>query len=188
MTVTEPAPPEAQPTPRWTVGKVFAGLFIVGSIGFWAWALGPWAPTGNPDDISSQEFLASAETVCATATAAVAEVPIARVSSSPADRAAQLERTNPIYNQMVADLGALGDELVVDAHESEVLGLWLADWDVYMSDRENFKDRLLEADVESAPLDLAFYVTKVDGGAVTRRLDYFANLNDIPSCSSPVDA
>ena len=68
-----------------------------------------------------------------------------------------------------------------DAHDTNLITLWLTDWRQYVVDRDDFSHAL-----RSNP-GATFGVTARDGQQITRAMDAFAGRNRMPSCATPDD-
>lgn len=163
---------------RNTLARGTAVVVVLSLVLFWIWAFSPLAPRGNKDELSDRSFADPAEARCARSLAAVKALPDARKAATAADRADELMVANAELRAMVGDLKALPRG---NANDQRVLGLWLADWDQYVVDREEYIPQL-RADPKAA-----FAVTKRSSAQITRAIDSFANRNKMPSCAVPHD-
>jgi hypothetical protein len=137
------------------------------------------APSGNPDRMRDRAWPSAAELRCAAARDAIAALPTARRSSSPAERAAVIDEATMVLSELVSELGSLpgssGDDL-------DLVKRWLDDWGVYLADRKTHADRLrAEGDVQ--PLLTAL----PDGSSMLERMNGFARVNSMDSCLDPGD-
>jgi hypothetical protein len=88
---------------------------------------------------------------------------------------------------MISDLRA-ATALITAPGELEIVEKWLADWDIYLGDRERHIRKLETADENTSGRDLAFTISEpASGGLYTRRIEGFANVNDMASCRVPGD-
>jgi hypothetical protein len=187
MVEAPPAPggPAASPHPSpdrgsrrgFTIPRVLAVAVALGIAILWIWAfaVGNQTPPGRLDD---RGFTERAEEVCREAGDEVAALPQAYETTSAAERADVVERSNAVYSTMVAELRTMaptgGDDVGM------VTG-WLGDWERYIADRADYAARLRTD--ESA----RFYVTDKDGDQVTEPVDTLANVNGMGSCATPSD-
>ena len=110
----------------------------------------------------------------------IATLTPAAEATSPADRADGMDLATDALADMVVDLallpGGIDDDTVL-------VGMWLEDWAVYLSDRRTHADRLrLEGDVR--PLLTAL---PNGNGSVLKRMNGFARVNDMEACLDPGD-
>ena len=191
---SEPAT-ESGPPRRWRLaGRWLGGLFVVGSFVFWAWAFSPWARTENPARLDDRDFAQWADQRCARAQAAIAEVPTARQAASRAERADQVDRGTDEVEALVADLRLRAEASLRGSTEgegppdTELVEAWLADWDVYVTDRRSHSARLRTADDDTPDRELRFLlVDMTEGSTYTERMDGFSRLNNMDNCQVPGD-
>ncbi len=188
------------------IGKWLAGIFIVGSFVFWAWAFSPLARSENPARLENREFAALAEQLCALNREAMSEIPTPREANSHAERADQVAMGTGLVEVLVADLGALADtKLVEETSEGEVssgeapidedgpsdmelVQAWLQDWETYVGDRHRHTARLQEATEDTPDNEIRFLLLDMtEGSTYTERMDGFARLNDMDACRVPGD-
>ena len=180
---------------RWRlVGRWLAGLFVVGSFVFWAWAFSPWARTENPARLDDRDFAQWADQRCGEAQTAIAAMPTARQAASRAERADQVDRSTDEVEMLVADLRSRADASLSESTGGEgppdaaLVRDWLADWDVYVSDRRSHSTKLRTADDDTPDRELRFLlVDMTEGSTYTERMDGFARLNNMDNCQIPGD-
>ena len=72
--------------------------------------------------------------------------------------------------------------------DAALVGAWLADWDVYVSDRRSHSARLRAAGDDTPDRELRFLlVDMAEGSTYTERMDGFARLNNMDRCQVPGD-
>lgn len=176
------------------MGRWLGGLFVVGSFVFWAWAFSPWARTENPARLDDRDFAQWADQRCARAQAAIAALPTARQAASRAERADQVDRGTDEVEALVAALQLRAEASLPGSTEgdgppdTELVEAWLADWDVYVTDRRSHSDRLRAADDDTPDRELRFLlVDMTEGSTYTERMDGFARLNNMDNCQVPGD-
>ena len=172
---------------RWRlVGRWLGGLFVAGSFVFWAWAFSPWARTENPARLDNREFAQWADQRCAEAQTVIAALPTARQADSRAERADQVDRGTDEVEMLDASLSESTDGK--GPPDAALLRDWLADWDVYVSDRRGHSTRLRTADDDTPDRELRFLlVDMTEGSTYTERMDGFARLNTMDNCQVPGD-
>ena len=184
------------PSPRrWRrLGRWLGGLFVVGSFVFWAWAFSPWARTENPARLDDREFAQWADQRCAEAQTAIAALPTARQAGSREERADQVDRGTDEVEALVSALRLRAETSLSDSTESDgppdtdLVDAWLADWDVYVSDRRGHSDRLRAADDDTPDRELRFLLLDMtEGSTYTERMDGFSRLNNMDACQVPGD-
>ena len=176
------------------VGRWLGGLFVVGSFVFWAWAFSPWARSENPGRLDDRSFVAWADQRCAEAQAAIDDLPSPREASSRAERAEQVDRGTDEVEALVTDIrlraeASLASSTAGDGPpDADLVGAWLEDWDVYVSDRRSHSERLRTADADTPDRELRFLLLDLtEGSTYTERMDGFARLNNMDSCQVPGD-
>ena len=193
MTTEEPSSAPAHG--RWRLlGRWLGGLFVAGSFVFWAWAFSPWARTENPARLDDRTFAQWADQRCARTQTAIAALPTARQAASRAERADQVDRGTDEIEMLVADLRLRAEASLSESTESDgppdvsLVRDWLADWDVYVSDRRSHSAKLRSADEDTPDRELRFLlVDMTEGSTYTERMDGFARLNNMDNCQVPGD-
>ena len=175
-------------------GKWLGGLFVVGSFVFWAWAFSPWARTENPGRLDDRSFVGWADQRCARAQAAIDALPTARQAASRAERADQVDQATDEVEALVADIRLRAEASLPVSTDSEgppdadLVGAWLEDWDVYISDRRSHSERLRTASEDTRDRELRFLLLDLtEGSTYTERMDGFARLNNMDNCQVPGD-
>ena len=176
------------------LGKWLGGLFVAGTFVFWAWAFSPWARTENPGRLDDREFVRWAGQRCAQAQTAIDALPTARQAASREERADQVDRGTDEVEALVADLRLRAEASLSTTTDSGgppdtvLVGAWLDDWDVHVSDRRNHSARLRSADEDTPDRELRFLlVDMTEGSTYTERMDGFARLNNMDNCQIPGD-
>jgi len=161
------------------VVRALLGLLGVAMIVLWVYAFFI-APSGNPDRLQDRAWPESAQERCLEARAVIATMTPAAEAISPASRADDLDLATDALADMVADLALLPGGIDDD---TELVGMWLDDWAIYVSDRRNHAERLrVEGDVR--PLLTAL---PSGTGSVLKRMNGFARVNDMEACLDPGD-
>ena len=176
------------------MGRWLAGLFIVASFVFWAWAFSPWARSENPARLDDRGFARWADQRCAQTQAAIAAVPTARQAGSRAERADQVDQATDEVESLVDDLRLRAQASLSGSTEgggppdASLVRDWLTDWDVYVSDRRSHSAKLRSAGDDTPDRELRFLlVDMTEGSTYTERMDGFARLNDMDNCQVPGD-
>ena len=167
---------------------------MAGSFVFWAWAFSPWARTENPARLDNREFAQWADQRCAGARTAIAAVPTARQAASREERSDQVDRATNEVESLVEDLRTRAQASLATSTEgdgppdADLVRDWLADWDVYISDRRSHSERLRTAGEDTPDRELRFLLLDLtEGSTYTERMDGFARLNDMDNCRVPGD-
>ncbi|MCY4069422.1 MAG: hypothetical protein OXE79_10020 [Acidimicrobiaceae bacterium] len=175
-------------------GRWLAGLFIAGSFVFWAWAFSPWARSENPARIDDRDFAAWADQRCAQAQEVIDALPSARQAASRAQRADHIDLGSNAVASLVTDLRRRAEvslTAVTDSEgpaDTELVGDWLADWDVYVADRRNHVVKLRTASEDTPDRELRFLLLDMtEGSTYTERMNGFARLNEMDNCQVPGD-
>jgi hypothetical protein len=164
---------------RWLVRG--AVVFMVAMWVFVLWLAVIRGRSDSPDRLEDPTFAEQAEAACSARLDLIAELPAASEAADAAERSATLTEANGHLTDMVDDLDDLVP-LVEDDEDRGIVEEWLADWRVYLGDREAYAAELLEDP------DARLLVTPKGGRQVTEYLDQFAKDNDMPACSTPADA
>jgi hypothetical protein len=143
-------------------------------------AIGP-GRAESPDRLANPAFATAAEARCAAALDLVGELQPAPQAANAAERADVLAIANGHFTDMVDDLEDLV-HLAPAGDDREIVQEWLADWRVYLDDRDAYA-RELRVEPKSRLL-----VTAKDGQQITDYVDEFAKDNRMPACSTPLDA
>ena len=172
-------PDPLRPGLHTVVVRTLLGLLGVAMVVLWVYAFFI-APSGNPDRLQDRSWPEMAQQRCLEARAVIDTLPRAAEATSPADRADDLDLATDVLADMVADLALLPGGIDDD---TRLVGMWLEDWAIYVSDRRTHADRLrLEGDVR--PLLTAL---PSDTGSVLKRMNGFARVNDMEACLDPGD-
>lgn len=135
------------------------------------------------DRLEDTAFALAAEERCGEALVQVEELPTASDSPTPEGRAVVLDHANDLYEEMLGDLEDL-TPLVTNTSERQWVEAWLADWWIFLGDREDHADRLRDG------VDSRLLVSEKEGEGrhITGWIDEFALANKMDSCVSPSDA
>lgn len=183
MTGPSPADPEAVADAserRWTPTRLLLTVLVVGMVGMWGYvvylAFGPGRQP-PPDRLDDPAFAIAAEARCSAALDEVVVLPRAVETDSAEDRAAVIDQANDLFAAMLDDL----DELAPSGTDGDLVRLWLADWRIYLDDREAFATAL------RGDPDAQLLVTAKDREQITEYVDAFAADNHMPACATPLD-
>jgi hypothetical protein len=173
-------------TGPWRPTRILILVVVVGLVSMWGYVvyLAFWQGRQPPiDRIDDPAFAEAAEDRCAEAVDRVTELPAAQETTEPAERAAVLDEANATFAVMLDEL----DEMVSLVPAGDQRGNateWLADWRIFLADREDFADRLRT----DAGARMLVSEKAGEGRHVTEWIDEFAKANRMPSCASPMDA
>jgi hypothetical protein len=178
--------PDPDSGPRWGPGRLAVVAIVVALVSMWGYVLFlAFGPGRQPpvDRLDDPAFARAAEERCAAAVDQVDELPVASASHTAEERAEVLDRADAVYRSMLDDLDDLVD-LAPAGDQRRRAEEWLADWRVYLGDREAYADAL-RADPGAR---LLVSSKPGEGRQITGWIDEFAKANRAPSCVSPVDA
>ncbi|HEV7759577.1 MAG TPA: hypothetical protein VGO78_11330 [Acidimicrobiales bacterium] len=183
---TDDEPADGPPLRRWRPTRILILVVVAGLLAMWGYVLYlAFGPGRQPpiDRIDDHTFAIAAESRCAEAVDHVGELPLANEAHDPAERAAVLDEANATFAAMLDDLDGM-TTLVPAGHWRENTTEWLADWRIFLADREDFADRL-----RTDP-DARMLVSEKEGERrhITEWIDEFALANHMASCASPTDA
>ena len=128
--------------------------------------------------LDDRTFPKAAEPICKKAMADVAKFPPAHESKTPADRAIVIRGTTARLQRMLTDLR----HVVPDSKDAKWIDEWIDDWGVHIKDRLDFARRL-----ETKGADQEFFETTKAGAQISKSLDNYAEINEMPSCETPGD-
>jgi len=183
-TIEERLPEDAEPGPKFTLGRLALGVVVAGSFAVWGYGFSGFAGRTAPDTLGNSSFLDVAEPSCAAANETVATMPDALDAEDNVERADQVINNTAVYTALVDDLEQLLDDPRVDLNDrdSGITLEWLQDWRQFLADRIDYANRL--ADDPQA----VFYVAASSGGErLERRITRFAATNQLVSCVTPQD-
>lgn len=176
--------PSGAPPRRWRlatkvqIGLVAANLLFWGGIFLWSVTIDEDA-IDAPDHLDDPAFGAAAEPVCARAVADLEADDLLHPNpDSPADRADTVDESNRILRAMVIELEAIDRPA---GPEGEWAARWLEDWGQHIADRQAWADRLRAGD------DGPFAESDRGGEQLSRVIDNFAEINEMPSCTTTHD-
>jgi hypothetical protein len=160
---------------------VLVTVIVIGLVSLWAYVLylafGP-GRADSPDKLDDPAFAIQAQERCDAALDIVAELQPASEAPDAAARADTLASANEALADMLDEL----QEIVPPGEDGEIVEEWLADWHVYLGDREAYAEVLL-TDPEARLL-----VSPKGGSQITDYIDQFSKDNAMPACSTPADA
>ena len=90
-----------------------------------------------------------------------------------------LDESGAVLTAMIADLRPLAP--TSPTRDAEMAEEWLTDWETYVADRAAYAERLREDP------NARFYVSEKDRMQITKAIDNLAEVNDMPSCTTPGD-
>jgi hypothetical protein len=162
-------------------------LVVVALVTMWIYVLylafgpGRQAPI---DRLADPAFAAAGERRCAAALDVVGKLPFADESPTATARADVIDQANAAFAAMLDDLDRLAVREVPAGDQRRRATEWIADWRTYLSDRQDYADRL-----RTDPGARLLVSPKAGQSAqVTEWIDEFAKANRMPSCVTPGDA
>ncbi|HWJ63914.1 MAG TPA: hypothetical protein VNS19_18220 [Acidimicrobiales bacterium] len=162
-----------------TWGRGLAIGAVVLMVIFWIWIFSGAAKKDNPDYLQDRTYAGALEDRCQALRDDLDDLPNAAGLDSQAERADVLDDANVLVGRFIDDIEA-------DAPESGDAAItmkgWIADWRIYLSDREDYADRLRTED--NAQMLLS--PSKL-GDSVDKTIQIFTQVNDIPACDTPGD-
>lgn len=180
MTTADAPPSEPQADRRaWSTGRIAAVMAVLAMVLFWLWIWSGAPAKDNPDKLKDASYVASLETRCKAMVKAIGALPPAQTTPDPVERAEVLDQANAILTDFVADLRA-GAPTSGPAAKS--VDGWLDDWETYVRDRKEYAAALREDPKARLLLDQSPL-----GDSVDKTVQIFAEVNQIPDCSTPGD-
>ncbi len=163
-----------------SAGRITVIVLVVAMAAMWIYvvylALGPGRQP-PPDRLQDTSFAVAAQQRCVAAHVIVDQLPTANQSTNARDQATVVDQANAEFTSMLADL----DDLVPPTGEGRLADAWIADWRVYLDDRERYADAL-----RSDP-DARLLVSPKDRQQITEFIDAFAGDNRMIACATPLD-
>lgn len=162
-------------------------VVVMAMIAMWLWIYF-FAPRDNPDRLQSRSFATTAEAICAPIQAEINALPTGRDVDTVAQRRAQIIAGTKLTETMLMYLKEASTQHVEEQSDWLRVNAWFEDWDAYLDDRWRHIDKLELLGEEATGSDLQFILReRAEGGVYTRRIDGFANVNDMESCHTPLD-
>ena len=177
-TTPPPRPPDADDR-RITPGRIAATVVVIALVAMGVYAFSGMAKKDPPDLLDDDAFSVAAEPVCAATRDQLAELPPAQDAASPEDRAVTVAQANVLLGAMVDDLEAIAPD--GGDRDERITGLWLEDWRTHLADREQYV-----SDLEAGSTEPASFTAR-GGRSITATIDNFAKVNDMASCTTPLD-
>lgn len=165
---------------RWSVGRVLAVIAALAIIAFWAWIFAGGPRKMNKDRLQDEAWVETSIERCERMLDELDDVPSAAASKTQAERSRNVLAANEVIAAMVDDLERTAP---TDEQDREVLDEWFKDWRVYLSDRANYAERVLDDPAAR------FQVTENEklGRGVDDTIRTFADVNDMKACRPPGD-
>lgn len=157
-----------------------AVLVALAILSFWIWIFAGGPGKANPDRLDDRAYVEQTEKRCQQLLTDLKTLPPAEKSATAAERANVLDQANSLVGTMVDDIEADAPTTGDDGASSKK---WFTDWRAYISDREDYADRLRS---DSAARLLVTENTDLKD-SVDRTIEVFADLNDMPDCATPGD-
>ena len=170
--------PPASAFRRWA-GRIGVALGISTTF-LWIGAIA-WGAVADPHPagwLENRTFPKAAEPICKKALSDLDAFPPAHESKTPKDRAAVIRATTARLERMLDDLRAE----VPAGRDAKWINLWIDDWGMHISDRLDFARRL-----ETKGAKEEFFESEKAGAQISKSLDNFAEINEMPSCDTPGD-
>jgi len=165
---------------KFTVFRVLGVIAFLLMALFWIWAFNNRDSVPHADEFDDPAYTEAAEAICSKRQATIREFPLATEVDNPIDRGLLVERGTAELEAMVAELKML--PLPSAEKGAEAVPQWLADWDLYLTDRVAYTEVLATGS------DPAFLLSANPGGArVTDAIQTFAEVNQMASCSPSGD-
>jgi hypothetical protein len=181
----EVAGTSARPRRRVTVGRVLLAISLLGIVAMWVYAIF-FAPSVSPEMIPDRAWVARSETTCKAHRTLIYALPHARTFKDVTPKSEALRQRADVADQATnalrEQLKALKADVPADAVSATLVNRWLAEWDVYISDRDAHVAQF------RGGIDPPFAQTANETGAPGPiRMDQFARTNKMVSCQVPLD-
>ncbi len=180
---TQAAPAEPAMSPRQLRRHriaIVAGVAALVALGvFWVLVLTGQLTPSNPDRLADRAWARRAEATCKPVATAIAKLPNAGEARDVAQRIDGLAKATALLRPMVAKLAS---SLPASTGDQKAVRGWLADWQIYLADREAYIDALRREGGRAKPLFRSIHGTTAD-----QTITSFADLNSMSSCATPLD-
>lgn len=168
---------------RWSRSARIQVILLVVNVAFWGAILGWTVTYGDdaydpPDRLEDRAFPLAAEPICATTVDDIDELGLPTEVESPAERAELIDEENRLLRAMLDDLDGLPRPT---GEPGEWVELWITDWRTHIADRQAWADDLRLGD------DHPFTESDRAGEQVSKVIDNFAEINDMPNCVTTGD-
>lgn len=177
----QPAPEEGEGPYRmgFTWGRALAIGAVVTMVIFWIWIFSGAPKRDNPDYLQDRAYAEALEAQCQGLRDRLDELPNAAKVTSQAERADVLDDANVLVGEFIDDVEASAP---TSGNAAITMKGWIADWRIYLGDREDFAKRLRTE--ENAQLLLSR--SKL-GDSADKTIQVFTQVNGIPACETPGD-
>ena len=174
-----------RPKRKITVWTVVIGVALVAIAAMWIYAFF-FANVKSSDIMPDKAWVARAEAACAAVKPKIAAQPAAITFKNITPRSEALRQRADVADKVTGYVRELVTTLKADkpgdAASLNLATLWLAEYDVYIKDRDAHVAQF------RAGNDPPFAETPNDKGAPgSVRMDTFVRLNRMPSCQVPLD-
>lgn len=157
--------------------KVLIAVFLLASAAMWAFGL--WGPRSDPPGtLDDPAFGLAAEAVCARTVEAIDALPPAHRTPDPEVRAGVITEANAL---LAAQLSELDTMVPAEGDDRRRVTAWLGDWRTYLEDRASYAEEL------AVDRDARLFETEKGGDHISQALEFFAQINQMPSCAPPGD-
>lgn len=177
----QPVPPSEEGPYRmgFTWGRGLAIGAVVAMIIFWIWIFSGAPAKDNPDRLKDEAYVAQLEDQCQALRDDLAELPNAADLKTQAQRADVLDDANVLVSEFIDQLAA---DAPTDGNAAVSMKGWIADWRIYLQDREDYAERL------RTDQNAQLYVSRSKlGDSVDKTIQIFSQVNEIPACDTPGD-
>ena len=161
------------------------GVFVVVLVGMWVYIYG-FADTTNPNRLPDQAWANRAEQICKSYSTQINALPKAPEFASIKPKSEALRQRSVVgqdvtnlLTDMVRDLRAAPSP--ADADSRHGVDGWLADYDIYLGDRQR------QMAAWAAGQDPSFAETAVNGKPISQGMDDFSTANGMSDCQVPQD-
>ena len=163
----------------WTAGRVAMVAAFGMMAAFWIVIWSGVLAKENPDRLDDRAYVERLEARCQQLRDDLDALPRPTDTPEADERAEVLEQANDLVAAFVEDIEA--DAPTVGDDGVSMAG-WIADWQTYVANREDFVERLRE-DPEAR-----FLVDETDfGDSVDQTIEVFADVNGMEACATPGD-
>ena len=177
----EPDPDDAKPGPsRRRAFALLAGFGVFAAmIVYWALVFTGTLTPKNPDKLADRTWAKRSDAACTPYYNAVGKLPNAGTAKTGEQRAAVLDQGTAMVREMVGKLETIQPNT---ADQRATVAKWLADWQLYIKDRDAFAANLRRIGGDAQPL----FTANRDGNSKQAITD-FADANSMYNCEPPID-
>lgn len=171
--------PATQDASPWSIGRIAAVMAALAIALFWIWVFAGGPKKDNPDKLQDQAYVDALEDRCQQLRADIGDLTPSKDTPDNVERAAVVVQANELVAAFIDDVAASAP---TEGDAARSMEGWLADWRIYLIDREDYAERLATDPEARLLLDESQL-----GDPVDKTIEIFAQVNGISDCATPGD-